>query len=131
MSELSQDIATDLDAATFARIAAVLHEVSGIRLEEANGSLVVSRLAKRLRTLGLQSFREYGALIADPAARSERYEMVLALTTNTTRFFREPCQRRSKNRPNGGAKADHFGVGRDGHAERRRPVSRAPQIAGG
>ncbi|QFS83204.1 Chemotaxis protein methyltransferase [Roseivivax sp. THAF40] len=90
MSELSQDISTDLDADTFARIAGVLHEISGIRLEEANGSLVVSRLAKRLRKLGLQSFREYSALVSNPTARSERYEMVLALTTNTTRFFREP-----------------------------------------
>ena len=41
---------------------------------------------------------------------------------------RPNCQRRSKNRPKGGAKVDHFGVGRDGHADRRRPVSRAPAI---
>ncbi len=41
------------------------------------------------------------------------------------------CQRRSKIRPLGGAKVGHFGVVRDGCAERRRPVNRAPQIAGG
>ena len=43
----------------------------------------------------------------------------------------EYCQRRSKIRPLGGAKVGHFGVVRDGCAERRRPVNRAPQIAGG
>ncbi|SIS88646.1 MCP methyltransferase, CheR-type [Roseivivax lentus] len=90
MSELTPQFVTDLDQATFGRIAEVLHEVSGIRLEAANQSLVVSRLAKRLRALGIETFRDYAALIADPKARSERYEMVLALTTNTTRFFREP-----------------------------------------
>ncbi len=90
MSKLSAEFVTDLDAASFARIAEVLHEMAGIRLEAANRSLVVSRLSKRLRALGLASFREYCALVANPTERVERYEMVLALTTNTTRFFREP-----------------------------------------
>lgn len=40
------------------------------------------------------------------------------------------CQRRSKNRPNGGAKVDHLG-GRDGPTKRWWPVDRAPQLAGG
>ena len=83
-------VISELDDAAFARIARVLHEVSGIRLDAANRSLVVSRLAKRLRSLNLMSFQEYASLISDPASSAERYEMILALTTNTTRFFREP-----------------------------------------
>ena len=42
----------------------------------------------------------------------------------------EPCQRRSKIRPDGGAKGGQFGLSVTG-AKWLRPVSRAPQIAGG
>jgi hypothetical protein len=40
------------------------------------------------------------------------------------------CQRRSKIGPRGGAKLSHFGLARKACGGRR-PVSRAPQIAGG
>jgi chemotaxis protein methyltransferase CheR len=86
---IARDEAT-LEPAEFATIASVLHECSGIRLNEGNGRLVVSRLSRRLRELGLNGFAEYARLVTDPGQREERYRMVLALTTNTTRFFREP-----------------------------------------
>lgn len=77
-------------AADFRKLADVLHEASGIHLHESKAALVYSRLAKRLRALGLKNFREYTALITDPAANEERSHLLMALTTNVTRFFREP-----------------------------------------
>ncbi|MGA0605884.1 CheR family methyltransferase [Phenylobacterium sp. VNQ135] len=74
----------------FRRIAAILHESAGIALSESKATLVYSRLAKRLRSLGLESFREYCALVADARNVDERQRMIAALTTNVTRFFREP-----------------------------------------
>lgn len=74
----------------FRAIAAMLHADAGIALSEAKATLVYSRLAKRLRALGLGSFREYCALVAAPAGGEERRQMLTALTTNVTRFFREP-----------------------------------------
>jgi chemotaxis protein methyltransferase CheR len=75
----------------FDRIARMLHEDAGIALAESKATLVYSRLAKRLRVLGLESFRDYCALLAkDGASGSERQQMLVALTTNLTRFFREP-----------------------------------------
>ncbi len=74
----------------FHAIAAMLHADAGIALSEAKATLVYSRLAKRLRALGLGSFREYCALVAAPAGSEERRHMLTALTTNVTRFFREP-----------------------------------------
>lgn len=74
----------------FRRIAAVLYEDSGIHLPEGKAALVYSRLAKRLRQLGLDSFRGYCALISSSEGASERRTMLSALTTNLTRFFREP-----------------------------------------
>jgi chemotaxis protein methyltransferase CheR len=74
----------------FRTIAATLHSTAGIALPESKATLVYSRLAKRLRALGLESFREYCALVTDAAGVDERQQMIVALTTNVTRFFREP-----------------------------------------
>lgn len=74
----------------FRRIAAMLHEDAGIHLPEAKATLVYSRLAKRLRALGLENFRDYCALVGDARGLDERQKMLAALTTNVTRFFREP-----------------------------------------
>ncbi|MEQ1707880.1 MAG: protein-glutamate O-methyltransferase [Terricaulis sp.] len=77
-------------AKNFEQIASFLRSQSGIVLNEAKATLVYSRLAKRVRKLGLQSFDEYCEFIETPAGASERNEMLAALTTNVTRFFREP-----------------------------------------
>lgn len=76
----------------FIRIAKMLHDDAGIAIPEAKATLVYSRLAKRLRALGLASFREYCALLTEDGGRGagERQNMLAALTTNVTRFFREP-----------------------------------------
>ncbi|MBI1867096.1 MAG: protein-glutamate O-methyltransferase [Methylocystis sp.] len=74
----------------FQHIAAMLHEDAGIHLPETKATLVYSRLAKRLRALGLENFRDYCALVVDESGVDERQMMLAALTTNVTRFFREP-----------------------------------------
>ena len=74
----------------FRRVSAMLHADSGIHLPDSKATLVYSRLAKRLRGLGLRSFRDYCELIAGAEGASERQAMLAALTTNVTRFFREP-----------------------------------------
>jgi chemotaxis protein methyltransferase CheR len=79
-----------LTGADFRRIAETLHSDTGIHLPDSKMALVYSRLAKRLRALGLTSFREYCALIHTHEGADERQKMIAALTTNVTRFFREP-----------------------------------------
>jgi chemotaxis protein methyltransferase CheR len=79
-----------MTAEDFASIASILHAASGISLSPSKTSLVYSRLAKRLRLLGLESFREYCKLISGSNGVDERQAMLAALTTNVTRFFREP-----------------------------------------
>jgi chemotaxis protein methyltransferase CheR len=74
----------------FNKIAQILHSHAGIALAEGKAALVYSRLAKRLRSLGLRSFREYCALVEDSREIDERQAMMAALTTNVTRYFREP-----------------------------------------
>lgn len=77
-------------AEDFRHIAHILHTHAGIALNEGKAALVYSRLAKRLRVLGLRSFRDYCALVQGVDGVDERQAMTAALTTNVTRFFREP-----------------------------------------
>jgi chemotaxis protein methyltransferase CheR len=74
----------------FRKIAQILHSHAGIALAEGKAALVYSRLAKRLRSLGLRSFREYCTLVEGSDGVDERQAMMAALTTNVTRYFREP-----------------------------------------
>lgn len=75
--------------ADFRKIAAIVHAESGIVLADNKVSLVYSRLAKRLRAIGLTSFRDYCALVTSDDGADERQAMIAAMTTNVTRFFRE------------------------------------------
>ncbi len=76
--------------ADFKAVAEVLYATSGIHLPDSKAALVYSRLAKRLRALGLRTFREYVALVQSDQGKEERERLLMALTTNVTRFFREP-----------------------------------------
>lgn len=74
----------------FRQIADMMHKDAGIALAEAKAPLVYSRLVKRLRNLGVESFKQYCELVEGTHGIEERQNMVAALTTNVTRFFREP-----------------------------------------
>jgi chemotaxis protein methyltransferase CheR len=74
----------------FRAIADLLYKASGIHLADAKATLVYSRIAKRVRKLGLDSFRAYCDLLRSDPDHPEHAAMLSALTTNVTRFFREP-----------------------------------------
>lgn len=74
----------------FRRISQMIYADAGIHLTEGKAALVYARLAKRLRSLRMQAFRDYCDLVASPEGADERQEMLTALTTNVTKFFREP-----------------------------------------
>jgi chemotaxis protein methyltransferase CheR len=81
---------TALSAAHFREISGIVYDVAGIQLPPGKEGLVRSRLAKRLRARGLASYGEYLDLVRRPGG-DELAEMVDALTTNKTDFFREPA----------------------------------------
>ena len=89
-SDLVCDGAYALTRANFDMVASLLRAHAGIYLTTEKVQLVYSRLAKRLRKLGLNNFDEYCALIDSVDGAAEREEMFASLTTNVTRFFREP-----------------------------------------
>jgi len=73
----------------FRRICQLVRAHAGIVLGDAKRPLVQTRLAPRLRALGLASYTDYVALL-DDANSPEHAELVNAITTNVTAFFREP-----------------------------------------
>lgn len=74
----------------FERAKGIVRSLIGIHLTDAKRALVENRLAKRLRARGVRSFTEYLDFIEDPREESERSIFVDLMTTNETRFFREP-----------------------------------------
>ena len=68
----------------------LIYEKSGITLSDSKKQLVTSRLARRLRALGLTSYRDYYEFVTrrDPQGEELR-EMLNSITTNKTDFFRE------------------------------------------
>lgn len=80
---------TDREFALFQGL--ILRE-SGIYLAPAKKALLVGRLTKRLRALGLTTFGAYYERIVEEDDREERVEMLDRISTNETHFFREPRQ---------------------------------------
>jgi chemotaxis protein methyltransferase CheR len=72
----------------FAFVAALVQREAGIHLTPSKHALVVGRLGRRVRELGLPSFARYFALAEQDTA--ERVELVDRITTNETHFYREP-----------------------------------------
>lgn len=69
----------------------MVHDTAGIKLSDAKRVFLVSRLLKRLRATSSRSFRDYFKLVARaPTHQGEHQELINAVTTNKTDFFREP-----------------------------------------
>lgn len=73
----------------FTRIKSRVYSVAGISLSDAKRTLVVSRLSKIVRALGLPSFDAYVDYLERNGSAEDGQDFVNALTTNLTRFYRE------------------------------------------
>ncbi len=74
----------------FAAIRQYLYDETGISLSAGKRDMACSRLAKRLRHFGLNSYSAYLRKVQDGDPPTERQEFINCLTTNKTDFFREP-----------------------------------------
>jgi chemotaxis protein methyltransferase CheR len=80
-----------LSDAEFLLIQKLVYREAGIWLSEGKKALVSGRLSRRLRQLGLKSFRQYYQSIIDGDA-AEYVSLLDNISTNETHFFREPQQ---------------------------------------
>lgn len=65
----------------------LIYKTSGIRLTFAKKGLIISRLLKRLKLLGIRGFYDYYHRVRED--NEELIEMLNCISTNTTMFFRE------------------------------------------
>lgn len=79
-----------VSAALFVKFQQLIYRETGIWLSESKTALLCGRLARRLRALQLFSLSEYYQVVSQPDQQDERMLMIDAITTNETRFFREP-----------------------------------------
>ncbi|WP_282268593.1 CheR family methyltransferase [Stenotrophomonas sp. PS02298] len=73
----------------FRRVCELIHARAGIALAPAKRDMVYGRLSRRLRNLGLRSFKDYLDQLEQHGGE-EWQAFTNALTTNLTSFFREP-----------------------------------------
>jgi len=79
---------TSIHPKDFETLRGFLHRETGILLADSKQQMVQARLQKRIRALSLSGYREYlKYALANPA---ETVELINAMTTNKTDFFREP-----------------------------------------
>ena len=79
----------ELDLETLKAFHAVSYREAGLILAPEKIRMVQSRLRTRLRASGLPDFQSYLALITSDQGAQERRQMISALTTNVSHFFRE------------------------------------------
>jgi chemotaxis protein methyltransferase CheR len=79
-----------MDPRVFRRFCEIAYSQAGISIKEGKESLVSARVAKRVRSLGLSSEKEYLAHLEADETGDELVSFLDAISTNYTRFFREP-----------------------------------------
>ncbi len=79
----------DFTRRDFERVRALIHGRAGISLADSKQEMVYSRLARRLRATGIQSFGRYLDDLEAGRMDKEWEAFTNALTTNLTSFFRE------------------------------------------
>lgn len=81
---------SSLGDADFRRLAGFIESELGIRMPDTKRVMLESRLQKRIRHFGMSGFTEYVDFVFSPQGReSELINMIDAVTTNKTDFFRE------------------------------------------
>jgi chemotaxis protein methyltransferase CheR len=73
----------------FTFLSKIIHERTGIVVSDDKFNMFYSRLSRRVRSLKLTSFQEYCAVVRDEREGNETSELINAITTNLTSFFRE------------------------------------------
>lgn len=80
-----------LDRRTFQDFCGFIYEKSGIRLKEGKEALVSARMGKRMRALNISNPRDYLQYVIQDESGNELVQMLDAISTNLTYFFREPA----------------------------------------
>lgn len=118
----------------FSRYRRLIYEKSAIHLGPAKKALLEARLGRRLKELGMESFSAYYDYVTADQSGEELSRLLDRVSTNETRFFREPRQFEFLERhilpqwmtqANGGARARRIRVWSAGCSTGEEPYSLA------
>lgn len=87
--EMQNDREFDFTSNDFSRVRKLIYQHAGISLSEAKSDMVYSRIGRRLRIVGFDSFKSYLDSLEKDNSPDEWEAFTNALTTNLTSFFRE------------------------------------------
>ncbi|MEO5356910.1 MAG: protein-glutamate O-methyltransferase [Nitrospirae bacterium YQR-1] len=88
LQQYNRAVLSDKD---FRRLGDFVHSEVGIKMPDVKKTMLEARLQKRLKALGLSSFKEYIEYVFSPKGRDEEIiNFIDVVTTNKTDFFREP-----------------------------------------
>ncbi|SNB44791.1 protein-glutamate O-methyltransferase CheR [Geobacter sp. DSM 9736] len=86
-----QDGSITLTRDDFSRLSEFIYKECGIKMPPAKKTMLEARLQKRLRVLGMPTFKKYcDYLFSSEGMQQELVQMIDLVTTNKTDFFREP-----------------------------------------
>lgn len=82
---------TKMKKGEFQQFSTFIYDLVGIQLPPTKKTMLESRLQKRLKSLGIPTFAEYGDFVFSPEGQeTELVHLIDVVTTNKTDFFREP-----------------------------------------
>lgn len=91
-SSLEQPPHLSVSPFLFQKFQKLIYAETGIWLGSSKTALLCGRLFRRLRELEIGSLKDYYEIVSQTDQAEERARMIDAITTNETRFFREPRQ---------------------------------------
>lgn len=89
LKDKQDDREFEFTSSDFSRIRKLIYEHAGISLSDAKSDMVYSRIGRRLRAVGHNSFKRYLDQLQEVNDADEWEAFTNALTTNLTSFFRE------------------------------------------
>jgi chemotaxis protein methyltransferase CheR len=88
----SDQTADTLGARSFKRLAELIHSYSGIKMPSNKRTMLEGRLRRRMRATGHRTLEDYcHFLFEEDGLEGEMVQLMDAVTTNKTEFFREPA----------------------------------------
>ena len=91
-ASLEQPPQLSVSPALFQKYQKFIYAETGIWLGSSKTALLCGRLFRRLRALEITSLQSYYECVTQLGQHEERARMIDAITTNETRFYREPRQ---------------------------------------
>ena len=80
---------TEIATEDFTRLKKMVYHLSGIDLKAGKEALVVGRMRRRMRELGVSGITAYLTIVERDTSGNEATKLIDALSTNVTSFYRE------------------------------------------